>query len=167
MLDGRAVFDPPLIFPDFFAIPSQTALHGWSTGVFRVGRSSFQRAAPAFDVVWRMSALDALAFLLLLLLLLPLVSSAPTPLHPFSVLFFLSYSFAHTSLFLPFHSAILRCGSSRFLVQERESRMTDSVESFFKSANRKLETSDRAATGYGHDKKVCAAAPRRAFGTGL
>lgn len=28
MLDGRAVFDPPLIFPDFFAIPSQTALHG-------------------------------------------------------------------------------------------------------------------------------------------
>lgn len=89
-------------------------------------------------------------------------TSSPLPLPPpsFSMLFFLSCSFARASPFLPFHSAILR-GSSRFLAHERESRMTDSVESLFKSANRKLETSDRAATGCGHDKKVRAAAPLR------
>lgn len=92
----------------------------------------------------------------------PFSSSSPA-LH----LAFLCSSFFRTRFALasPFLSSILRSlrrGSSRSSrTQERESRMTDSVESLFRSANRKLETSDRVAMPRPHDKKVRAAPPSK------
>lgn len=82
---------------------------------------------------------------------------------PFTPHFYASLSFVPVSLsylpssrpfcdpFVAVHLALL--------AQERESRMTDSVESLFRSANRKLETSDRAAMPRPHDKKIRAAPP--------
>jgi len=148
-----------LNFSRFFAIPRQTALHGWSTGVFRVGRSSLQRAAPAFDVVWRMSALDALAFLLLLLflpfLLLPSRSASPF------LCSFLSYPRFVLAFSLPLvHSTIL---PSRFipLSRTRENpvwRTRLSLPSGAPTENWKHPIGPRYRCG--HDKKIRAAAPR-------
>lgn len=83
-----------LLFRIFFLIPGlffllfslSRGLHGRSTGVFRVGRSRLQRAAAAFDVVWRMSALDALLSSLLFL-----------PSHPSRSLPFAAAAFSSTS----------------------------------------------------------------------
>lgn len=93
-----------------------------------------------------MSALDALAFLLFLppsLLFAPFLLLSPSP---FPSWFYVPLSFVPGFALsrLSFsHSVALHPAFSH----KRESRMTeDSVESLFTSANRKLETSDRAAT---------------------